>query len=53
MLWELKKSHQTFKLPEGSFLRSNGLWLGIGIIGLVGLWGIVIHENRKNSMQEK
>lgn len=41
------------KLPEGSFLRSNGLWLGIGIIGLVGLWGIVIHENRKNSMQEK
>ena len=41
------------KLPEGSFLRSNGLWLGLGIIGLVGLWGIVIHENRKNSMQEK
>ena len=41
------------KLPEGSFLRSNGLWLGIGIIGLVGLWGIVIRENRKNSMQEK
>lgn len=41
------------KLPEGSFLRSDGLWLGIGIIGLVGLWGIVIHENRKNSMQEK
>ena len=41
------------KLPEGSFLRSNGLWLGIGIIGLVGLWGIVIRENQKNSMQEK
>ena len=41
------------KLPEDSFLRSDGLWLGIGIIGLVLLWGIVIRENRKNSMQDK
>ena len=41
------------KLPEDSFLRSNGLWLGIGIMGLVGLWGIVIHENRKNAKKEK
>ena len=41
------------KLPEDSFLRSNGLWLGIGVLGLVLLWGIVIRENRKNSMQNK
>jgi transcriptional regulator with XRE-family HTH domain len=41
------------KLPEGSFLRSGGLWLGIGIIGLALLWGIVIRENRKNTKQNK
>lgn len=41
------------KLPEDSFLRSDGLWLGIGVLGLVLLWGIVIRENRKNSMQDK
>ena len=41
------------QLPEESFLRSNGLWLGISVIGLVGLWGIVIYGNRKNSMQGK
>ena len=40
-------------LPEESFLRSNGLWLGIGVIGVVLLWGIVIYENRKNSKQDK
>ena len=40
-------------LPEESILRSNGLWLGIGVIGVVLLWGIVIHENRKNSKQDK
>ncbi len=40
-------------LPEESFLRSNGLWLGIGVIGVVLLWGIVIHENRKNSKKDK
>ena len=40
-------------LPEDSFLRSDGLWLGIGVIGVVLLWGIVIHENRKNSKQDK
>ena len=38
------------KLPEDSFLRSDGLWLGIGVLGLVLLWGIVIRENRKNSL---
>ena len=41
------------KLPEDSFLRSDGLWLGIGVLGLVLLWGIVIRENRKNSIQDK
>ena len=41
------------KQPEDSFFRSNGLWLGIGILGLVGLWAIIIHENHKNSMQDK
>ena len=41
------------KLPEDSFLRSNDLWLGIGIIGLVLLLGTVIRENRKNSIQDK
>lgn len=40
-------------LPEESFLRSNGLWLGIGVIGVVLLWGIVIRENHKNSKQDK
>ena len=41
------------KLPEDSFLRSNGLWLGISIVGLVGLWAIVIHGNRKNAIRRK
>ncbi len=41
------------KLPEYNFLRSDSLWLGIGVIGVVGLWGIVIHGNRKNSMKDK
>ena len=41
------------KLPEDNFFRSDSLWLGIGVIGVVGLWGIVIHENRKNSMKDK
>ena len=41
------------KLPEDSFLRSDGLWLGIGVTGVVLLWGIVIRENRKNSKQDK
>ena len=41
------------KLPADSILRSDGLWLGIGVLGLVCLWGIVIHENRKNAMKDK
>jgi len=40
-------------LSEDSFLRSNDLWLGIGIIGVVLLWGIVIRENRKYSKKDK
>ena len=40
-------------LPEESFFRSNGLWLGIGVIGVILLWGIIIHENRKNSKRDK
>ena len=41
------------QLPEGSFLRSGWLGLGIGVIGMVGLWGIVIRENHKKSVQDK
>ena len=41
------------KIPEDNFFRSDSLWLGIGVIGVVGLWGIVIHENRKNLMKDK
>ena len=41
------------QLPEDSFIRSGNLGLGIGVIGVVGLWGIVIRENHKNSVQDK
>lgn len=41
------------KLPEDSSLRSDGLWLGISIVGLVGLWAIVIHGNRENAIGHK
>ena len=44
-------------LPEDSFMRSDGLWLGIGVVGLVLLWGIVIRERirekLKNTIQNK
>lgn len=36
------------QLPADSLFRSDKLWMGIGILGVAGLWGIVIHENRKN-----
>jgi len=41
------------QLPVDSFLRSDSLWMGIGILGVAGLWGIVIHENRKNAAKDK
>ena len=40
-------------LPEDSFLRSDGLWLGIGILGLAVMWGIIIRENLKNARKNK
>ena len=41
------------KLPEEHFMRSDGLWLGMAIIGLACLWGTVIRENRKNAKRDK
>lgn len=41
------------KLPDGIFLKSDSLWLGLGIIGVVFLWAIVIRENHKNSMKNQ
>lgn len=40
------------KLPESSFLKSDSLWLGVGIMGLVILWVTVIRGNQKNSSQK-
>ena len=40
------------KLPENSILRTDGLWLAIGVLGLVILWGNIIYQNRKNAKQE-
>lgn len=41
------------KLPEEHFMRSDGLWLGMAMIGLACLWGTVIRENRKNAKRDK
>ena len=41
------------RLPEDSILRSDWLWRGTGIIGLVMLWTIVITENRKNAEKNR
>ena len=41
------------RLPEDSILRSNWLWLAIGLTGLIGLWGMVIRGNRKSAAQDK
>ena len=40
-------------LPADNIFRSGSLWLGIGVIGVVGLWGIVIRENRKSAVKDK
>ena len=36
------------QLPVDSLWRNDRIWLGMGVLGVAGLWGIVIHENRKN-----
>ena len=41
------------ELPADNIFRRDSLWLGIGVIGVVGLWGIVIRENRKNAAKDK
>ena len=41
------------QLPEDSILRTDSLWMGIGITGLVMLWAVIINENRKNRQKEK
>lgn len=40
-------------LPEDSFLRSDGLWMGMGVLGIAAMWGIIIHENLKNARKNK
>ena len=41
------------QLPADSLFRSDKLWMGMGILGVAGLWGIVIYENRKNAAKGK
>jgi transcriptional regulator with XRE-family HTH domain len=41
------------RLPEDSILRSNWLWLAIGLTGLIGLWGMVIRENMRETSRDK
>lgn len=41
------------QLPVDSLLRNDRLWLGMGILGIAGMWGIIIHENRKNTAKGK
>ena len=40
-------------LPANNIFRSDRMWLGIGVTGVVGLWGIVIRENRKSTARDK
>ena len=41
------------QLPADSLLRNDRLWMGMGILGVAGMWGIIIHENRKNAAKGK
>lgn len=36
------------EFPENSILKSDGLWLGLGITGLAFSWGTVFYKSRKN-----
>lgn len=40
------------KLSEGNLLKKDGLWLGVGIVGVAILWGVVIYENRKKNKKD-
>lgn len=41
------------QLPADSLWRNDRIWLGMGVLGVAGLWGLVIHENRKNAAKDK
>ena len=41
------------QLPEDNILRTDGLWMGIGVTGVVMLWAVIINEKRKNRKKEK
>ena len=41
------------KLPENSIFRSDNFFLIIGVLGVVGLWSIVLTERYKNAKQKK
>lgn len=41
------------QLSADSLLRNDRLWMGMGILGVASMWGIIIHENRKNAAKGK